>query len=121
MASLRRPATALASASLKSKSPPTHSPLWQTKQNIDFAWWTFTLYFISLFLFTPSESKYARFTVRPFSRGNFSARLTDSWTSWLWRRRYSARGLVLRGGIIVQSGGKMRRCHSLQMGYIVGT
>src|SRR5260221_11016609 len=103
MASLRRPVTALVRASLKSKSPPTHSPLWHTKQNIDFAWLTFTLYFISLFLLTPSESKYARVTVKPFNRGNFSARLTDSWTRRLCCMRSSAGGLVLLGGIITQA------------------
>src|SRR5260370_41361215 len=95
-----RAATALANSALRSKLPPTHSPLGQSNRNRDFAWARLTVYFISPVLIWRCESRCARSTVKDFNSRNFSARLTESLMRWLSWRRYSARGLIFRCFII---------------------
>src|SRR6266550_8261025 len=77
-----RAATALASASLKSKSPPTHSSLGQSRRNTDLAWMGLTVYLIWLFRRMRSELRYAKSTVKDFNSGNFSERVADAWVRW---------------------------------------
>src|ERR1043166_1998188 len=86
--------TASAIAALRSKSPPMHSPEEHTKENIDFAKLTLTLYRNSPVRVRPSLSEDITSTFRDFSSGNLSARLIDSLARWIWWRRNSARGLV---------------------------
>src|ERR1043166_3101937 len=77
-----RAATAWASASLKSKSPPTHSWLGQSRRHTDLAWSGLTVYLIWLFRLMPSGLRYPYSTVKDFNSRNFSDRVADAWVRW---------------------------------------
>src|SRR5882724_13527008 len=92
---VRFAATALASSSVRSKSPRMHSPLGQLKRKTDLALARFTVYLTWLVLDVPSGSKKLRSTVSDFNFAKRAARLRESLTRWLSNSRCSKRAPVL--------------------------
>src|SRR5437899_5880661 len=88
---------ALESSPLKSKSPPTQSPLRQLKQKMDLACSRFALYFIPPLRVMPEASMYYKSTRSDFNFGKLSARLAELLIRSLCSKRYSIRGFVFLG------------------------
>src|SRR5579862_8863358 len=92
--------TALASSSLRSKSPPIHPLFGQSMRNTDLALSRLGRNLICVFLVTPAELKKPMSTASDFNCGNVSDKLGDSFTRWPSCSRYSKRGPPLTGYVI---------------------